>query len=45
MRIQPGGPVPDYSAGAMTRPVINTAVTLAVVCVATVAVIRPLVRR
>lgn len=39
MRIQPGGPAPDYFTGAVTRPVISIAVALAVVSVSAVAII------
>lgn len=39
MRLEPGGAAPDYFTGALTRPVMGIAVTLAVVCVAMVAML------
>lgn len=39
MRVQPGGTAPDYFSDALTRPVMSIAVTLAVVCVAMIAII------
>jgi NO-binding membrane sensor protein with MHYT domain len=39
MRLQPSDAVPDYFTGALTRPVMQIGVTLAVVCVAMVAIL------
>ena len=38
MRLGPSGSVPDYFTGALTRPVMAIAVTLAVICVGMVAI-------
>lgn len=38
MRLEPGGTAPDYFTGAMAPSVMGIAVTIAVACVTTIAV-------